>query len=310
MTWANGCRHGGIGGQVDDPLVLVRQAHLALGAQHAVRLDAADGGGLEVEAGAGDAGAGRGEHALHAGAGIGRAAHDLDRSVPVSTTHTLSLSALGCCLGGHHIGDREGREIAGGVDHLLDLEADHGERVGDLVDGGVGVEMVLQPGQGELHRLSPPCSARHVERPEAVVAQPAQVGIEEGAQVGDAVFQHGDAVDAHAEGEALIDVGIDADIAQDFGWTMPQPRISSQSSPSPMRISLPSRAQPTSTSIDGSVKGKWLGRKRILTSSTSKNALQNSSRHHFRWPRWVCSSITRPSTWWNMGVWVWSESQR
>ncbi len=35
------------------------------------------------------------------------------------------------------------------------------------------------------------------------MAQPAQVGLEKGAQVGDAVFQHGDAVDAHAEGKAL-----------------------------------------------------------------------------------------------------------
>ena len=35
---------------------------------------------------------------------------------------------------------------------------------------------------------------------------------------------------------------------------------------------------------------------RIFTDSTSKNALQNSSNTHFRCPRWVCLSITRPST--------------
>ena len=35
------------------------------------------------------------------------------------------------------------------------------------------------------------------------MAQPAEVGFEEGAQVGDAVFQHREAVDAHAESEAL-----------------------------------------------------------------------------------------------------------
>ena len=46
----------------------------------------------------------------------------------------------------------------------------------------------------------------------------------------------------------------------------------------------PSQEQPMSTSIDGSVKGKCEARKRIFTSSTSKNALQNSSSTHFRWP--------------------------
>ena len=44
--------------------------------------------------------------------------------------------------------------------------------------------------------------------------QPAHVGLEEGAQIVDAVFQHGDAVDAHAPGEALVLVRIEAAIAQ------------------------------------------------------------------------------------------------
>ncbi len=52
--------------------------------------------------------------------------------------------------------------------------------------------------------------AGDVEGGKAVVAQPAEVGLEERAQVGDAVFQHGDAVDAHAEGEALPLIGVDA----------------------------------------------------------------------------------------------------
>ena len=34
---------------------------------------------------------------------------------------------------------------------LLDLEPDHGELVDDLVERRVGVEMLLQPGQGEFH---------------------------------------------------------------------------------------------------------------------------------------------------------------
>src|SRR5882724_6173035 len=58
---------------------------------------------------------------------------------------------------------------------------------------------------------------RDVERLEAVVAQPAHVAFEQLPQVGHAVFQHRDAVDAHAPGKALIDVGIDAAGAQHIG---------------------------------------------------------------------------------------------
>src|SRR6185436_16117965 len=58
---------------------------------------------------------------------------------------------------------------------------------------------------------------REVERPEAVVCEPAHVGLEEGAQIGHSVFEHGDAVDTHAPGESLILVGIEAAIAHHIG---------------------------------------------------------------------------------------------
>ena len=47
--------------------------------------------------------------------------------------------------------------------------------------------------------------------------EPAQIGAEEGAQIRHAVFQHGDAVDADAEGEALYLVRVVTDIAQHVG---------------------------------------------------------------------------------------------
>src|SRR3954452_20252716 len=46
------------------------------------------------------------------------------------------------------------------------------------------------------------------------MAEPARVAVEQLAQIGHAVFEHRDAVDAHAPGKALIDVGIDAAGAQ------------------------------------------------------------------------------------------------
>src|SRR5262245_51399845 len=51
-------------------------------------------------------------------------------------------------------------------------------------------------------------------RGEAVMLEPAEVRGEEGAQVRHAIFQHGDAVDAHAEGEALIALWIEPDVAK------------------------------------------------------------------------------------------------
>src|SRR4029453_18823678 len=49
---------------------------------------------------------------------------------------------------------------------------------------------------------------------EAVMRKPTHVALEQLPQVGDAVFQHRDAVEAHAPGKALIDVGIDVAGAQ------------------------------------------------------------------------------------------------
>ena len=77
---------------------------------------------------------------------------------------------------------------------------------------------------------------------------------------------------------------------------MPQPRISSQSVPWPMRTSPPERSHWTSTSADGSVKGKWCGRNRVVTWSFSKKRATKVSSVHFRWPMWMSRSITSPST--------------
>src|SRR5690606_5078236 len=44
----------------------------------------------------------------------------------------------------------------GRVDDRLHLQPRHGHGVGDLGDAGVGLEMLLEPGQGELHGLGSP----------------------------------------------------------------------------------------------------------------------------------------------------------
>src|SRR5882724_11332027 len=69
-------------------------------------------------------------------------------------------------------------------------------------------------GRSQDSRAQSSRQRRDVERLEAVMAKPAHVVLEQLAQIGHAVFQHGDAVDAHAPGKALIDVGINAAGAQ------------------------------------------------------------------------------------------------
>src|SRR4051812_10942547 len=50
-----------------------------------------------------------------------------------------------------HARDGEWRECLRLVLDILDLEPDHGELVGELFQGLVGVEMFLQPGEREFH---------------------------------------------------------------------------------------------------------------------------------------------------------------
>ncbi len=91
---------------------------------------------------------------------------------------------------------------------------------------------------------------------------------------------------------------------------MPEPRISIQ----PEREHTPQPApsqkmQLTSTSAEGSVNGKKLGRKRTATRS-EKSARRNVSRVALRWPKVIPSSTSSPSIWWNIGEWRRSESRR
>ena len=52
-------------------------------------------------------------------------------------------------------GDRDVRvlQVERSAD-ALDLKTDARQRLDDLVERGVGVEMVLEPGEGEFHRVS------------------------------------------------------------------------------------------------------------------------------------------------------------
>ncbi len=124
-----------VGRQLDDAVVIV--GDLQLGLRHSMprlstprMLPTAERDVL-----AGNEGAGRREHALHAGARIGRAAHDLDRLAVAGIDHADAQPVgIGMLLGLDHAGDDERRERLRLVLDALDLEPDHGELVGDLAE--------------------------------------------------------------------------------------------------------------------------------------------------------------------------------
>ncbi len=102
---------------------------------------------------------GRREDAGHAGAGIGRAADDLHlRSVTGIDHADAQAIGVGMLLGGDDPNDTERRVLLRRIVHGLDLEADHGQPVDDAIERRRGIEMLLEPGEGELHDDSPPAS--------------------------------------------------------------------------------------------------------------------------------------------------------
>ncbi len=153
-----GLADGEPGGQLDDAFAILGQAQLVARAQHAVRGDAADRAGLEHDAGARNERARRREHAEHAGARIGRAAHHLDLARAGIDDAELELVGVGMRLGLDHARDPERRQVLGAVLDALDLEPAHDQKRGDLLGRRRGVEMGLEPGERRLHRAGPVAS--------------------------------------------------------------------------------------------------------------------------------------------------------
>ena len=77
---------------------------------------------------------------------------------PVSTMQTRRRSALGCCSAEITDAIVNGASSFPWSVDALDLEPDHGELVDDRVERLLGVEVLLEPGEGEFHALNPPAS--------------------------------------------------------------------------------------------------------------------------------------------------------
>ena len=114
-------------------------------------LDAADDALGERDLLAGNIGSDRREHALHAGAGVRRAADDLHRIAARVDHAELQPVGVRVRLRLDDAGDDEAVIFGRRILDALDLEADAGQRVDDLGEGGRGVEMIDEPGEGEFH---------------------------------------------------------------------------------------------------------------------------------------------------------------
>ncbi len=147
--------------QLDDAVMIFAQQELAGAAHHAARSHAANGAQFQHIAGGGNHGAGPGQHHLDAGAGIGRAADDLQR-VPAGrlTLHSRKLVGIGMLFGGDDLADNEILQRRAGIADTFDFQTRWRSALSakSLQHSASVVQMFFQPGEGELHRVSPPSS--------------------------------------------------------------------------------------------------------------------------------------------------------
>ena len=101
--------------------------------------------------------AGGGKNAGHAGARVRRAADHLHgvamSRVDQANTQTVGIRMLFCF---DDLCDRKRAQEFERIVHMLKLQPDHGERVCDLAKRGVGLKVLLQPGEREFHGFSVP----------------------------------------------------------------------------------------------------------------------------------------------------------
>ncbi|MDQ1155273.1 hypothetical protein QE389_002472 [Brevundimonas sp. SORGH_AS 993] len=86
---------------------------------------------------------------------VRRAANDLLHPVHRLDLTDLQPVGVGVTIGRNDLGHGEGRQFGGGIENVLDLQPGHGHGLGDPMHVRLGFEVVLQPGEGELHAVCP-----------------------------------------------------------------------------------------------------------------------------------------------------------
>src|SRR6516225_968123 len=86
---------------------------------------------------------------------IGRPAHDLHGIARAGIDHAHAQAVrVRMLFGRYHPRDGERRQHLAPVRDALDFEPDHGELVDDRRKRRVGVEVLLEPSEGELHHCA------------------------------------------------------------------------------------------------------------------------------------------------------------
>src|SRR5690606_12860628 len=102
-----------------------------------------------------------------------------------------------------HLGHDDVVQIPAHGLHLLHQQAGHGKAPGQLLHGPRDVDVLFQPVVGYSHRVNT-----------SKLTQEAEIVVEKQPNVVDAVAEHRDALDAHAEREARPPLRIVADVEQ------------------------------------------------------------------------------------------------
>src|SRR5215472_15688293 len=142
---------------------------------------------------------------------------------PVSTMHTRNRSAFGCGLasttqamtnGANSFALSSMRSTSSPIIVSLAAISSSECAVSRCSLSQPKVSFIMGFLLPQHSRAQPSGQRRPVERAKAVMRQPAHIGLKERAQIRHAVFEHRDAIDAHAPGKALILARIESAIAQ------------------------------------------------------------------------------------------------
>ena len=139
-------------GQLHDAVAFGGVLQLGGRAEHAVRDDAADGLLDQGHVQAGHIGADRGVDGGQARTGVRRTADDLLAAVDGVDLADLETVGVRVAGGLDDLADRERGQLGRRIGDVLDLEPGHGHGRDDLGDGGGGLKVILEPGEGEFHR--------------------------------------------------------------------------------------------------------------------------------------------------------------
>ena len=146
-----------LGAQFDDAVMIFAQQQFARRTHHAEGFHITDLADLQRLAAGRDHRPGPCQHHLDARPRIGCAADDLQRRAVTGADRAKpQLVGIGMFFGGQNFADNKILQRRAGIANAFDFQPDGGQLVGDLFGGGVSFEMILQPGQSELHFDSPP----------------------------------------------------------------------------------------------------------------------------------------------------------